>query len=1018
MFWYRRYRYRNDNPALSGVAHRFPEAGPGATDIYPSKSSQIWKQTAVISEAQPGPPPRTRISARVGGSASVSVVSELLTPSWTRCRAAAAAAAAPRPGKSALLHVNSPRTITVAASTHRLPTQTYNHQQSHTAKAVAADGRCRRPGAGQATFATISPNKPPAVTAPELDNNNNHTQPSPITTAGPTASSSTTTTATLLPAPESTAPQLPHNPPSTTPTTAEAHQDDSERPRKRRRRASEARETPGTASKQRKPKRRRAAGANLSSDHPAEPSMRLDSTQEQRTHPSTNGSSSQNGSSPHTNGSAKSGETNGFHTNGHHAEQTAVAVVHDDTPFYGHDREEVTRILLQSLSDLGYQGAAKQLSTESGYELEIPSVAAFRSAVQDGDWEEAEALLFGVEAPAEADGGVMLGNGHATSAPWRKSRTSLGSQNGWSRHGLPLAEGADTTMLKFQLRQQKYLELLEKRDLTSALTVLRNELTPLKRDINRLHALSSLMMCHSADDLRTQAEWDGAQGGSRNNLLSTLSKSIAPSVMIPEHRLATLLTHVQQEQILQCRYHNTSQQPSLYTDHECSADDFPLHPLMDLRNHTDEVWHLAFSPDGTLLATAGKDGLVCVYSTHDWRLQHEFREHDRSNLGPENSSGSASGNSNTRGVVYVAFSPNSEYLISCAQSNEFVVVSLRDGRRVAYADHFDYPVTTAAWLPDSQTFVVGTQGSRRPLGLYSLRSNSASGLSGGGSGSVVRNNELHTWRDPPWDASLKDNPPSFRITDCAVNTDGTRMVASTLGSKILLYDLTSPDRRKLAEWSMEAGVDITSISFSADGGEVLVSMSGGRVWALDAATGEVLMKYVGAVQRDWVVRSAFGGAGENFVVSGSEDGKVYVWRRQTGALVARLDGHGAAGGGGVSGGGGSGNGMTVNAVAWLQTPEGRGVIASAGDDRRVRIGVACPLRHRPVDAMGRRELYEDEFEYACARGGGRESVEFESGELWGWVCQVAAPGFGYGIGPSMAKMKANVVDGRLRLGQN
>lgn len=160
----------------------------------------------------------------------------------------------------------------------------------------------------------------------------------------------------------------------------------------------------------------------------------------------------------------------------------------DRSPFYGHDREEVTRILLQSLSDLGYGRAAKLLSEESGYELEIPSVAAFRAAVLCGEWEEAEALLFGSE---EVDGGVAISNGHGDGASWPRSRgASLGAQNGFARHGLPLTVEADVTALKFLLRQQKYLELLESRNVNAALNVLRNELTPLKRDIGRLHALA------------------------------------------------------------------------------------------------------------------------------------------------------------------------------------------------------------------------------------------------------------------------------------------------------------------------------------------------------------------------------------------------------------------------------------------------------------------------------------------------------------------------------------------------
>jgi hypothetical protein len=149
---------------------------------------------------------------------------------------------------------------------------------------------------------------------------------------------------------------------------------------------------------------------------------------------------------------------------------------------------------LQSLSDLGYQGAAEQLSRDSGYQLEIPSVAAFRHAVQLGEWEEAETLLFGTES-ADNEGGVSLGNGNGTatrsSSSWRKDRQSFGSPNCSTQVGLPLSEGADITWLKFLLRQQKYLELLEERDIGVALNVLRNELTPLKKETERVHILAS-----------------------------------------------------------------------------------------------------------------------------------------------------------------------------------------------------------------------------------------------------------------------------------------------------------------------------------------------------------------------------------------------------------------------------------------------------------------------------------------------------------------------------------------------
>jgi WD repeat-containing protein 26 len=137
--------------------------------------------------------------------------------------------------------------------------------------------------------------------------------------------------------------------------------------------------------------------------------------------------------------------------------------------YYGHDREEVTRILIQGLMDLGYNGAAASLSRESGFELESPAVAAFRNAILEGQWTEAEGILLGSH-PSDGGGGV---NDHS-----------------YPVEGLVLAEGGDRNEMLFWMRQQKFLELLEQRDLGSALTVLRQELTPLHHDINRLHFLS------------------------------------------------------------------------------------------------------------------------------------------------------------------------------------------------------------------------------------------------------------------------------------------------------------------------------------------------------------------------------------------------------------------------------------------------------------------------------------------------------------------------------------------------
>lgn len=101
----------------------------------------------------------------------------------------------------------------------------------------------------------------------------------------------------------------------------------------------------------------------------------------------------------------------------------------------------------------------------------------------------------------------------------------------------------------------------------------------------------------------------------RGSFLTLVARveSISPSVMIPEHRLASLLHQVKQTQISKCLYHNTANSPSLYSDHKCDRNQFPLATVQVLKDHSDEVWFVQFSNDGTRLATSSKDNTVIIW---------------------------------------------------------------------------------------------------------------------------------------------------------------------------------------------------------------------------------------------------------------------------------------------------------------------------------------------------------------------------------------------------------------------
>ncbi|KAF2673304.1 WD repeat-containing protein-like protein [Microthyrium microscopicum] len=597
--------------------------------------------------------------------------------------------------------------------------------------------------------------------------------------------------------------------------------------------------------------------------------MRLDGTQKGSQSPSHslhNGSNTSNGHSP-TIGKVTNGHgplrlpSNGTHRiiNGLSPAKSYPPIWHD------HNREEVSRLLIQALNELGYTNSAKSLSRESGYELETPNVSSFRNAVLEGRWDDAELLLFGENAYAGEP-----------SEEWRLKTAGLRTRAAsWTGKGLALVNEANSSEMLFWIRQQKYLELLEKRDLTNALVVLRQQLTPHSRNTQRLHALGGLLMCASVDDLKTQADWDGARGDSRHHLLSQLSRLISPKVMIPENRLSDLLHQVKNSWIVDCLYHNTNESPSLYSNHTCDRNDFPYQVVKDIAEHADEIWYIEFSHNGKFMATGGKDKMVIIYDVQDnFKVLHRFDEHGA-------------------GVCYLSWSPDDTKLITCARQpdNSLRVYELKDGHISTHIHHFDAPPTVAIWLPDGENFLVGSLDYHHAIEICNIYEDVMDQFAGTDS--------------------------KARIYDLALSPDGKKVVAM---SKNRLYVFDFASKKKLSEWQMD-DVEMTSVHISRDSKHMLVSMNPNKIQLINIENGDVVRTYEGHKQEGFLIRSNFGGAAGTFVMSGSEDSQIYIWRT-SGQLVEVLPGHGADSG-------------CVNALAWHPTIPS--YFASAGDDGRVKM---------------------------------------------------------------------------------
>lgn len=312
--------------------------------------------------------------------------------------------------------------------------------------------------------------------------------------------------------------------------------------------------------------------------------------------------------------------------------------------------------------------------------------------------------------------------------------------------------------------------------------------------------------------------------------------SISPSTMIPEHRLAVLLTQVKQNQISKCLYHNPSRSPSLFADHVCDRSQFPLQTILELNNNPGEVWSLEFSHNGKYLATSGEGALVVIYDMQNFQVRHTLKDH-------------------TAHVPYLIWSPDDSRLITCSHDHKakvwdiavswplhslfkkLISVNSQSGQCILTIDHHAQPVTTASWAPNGTDFVTGSLDRSTQLCLWNLKGN-----------------QLYTW------------PTDYRIQDCAISPNGQHLVTISSERQIFVYNFVT--REQL--YCIVLKTKMTCVSISKDSRYMLINMADGEVQLIEIESAEITRRFLGQKQREFVIRSSFGGADENLIISGSE----------------------------------------------------------------------------------------------------------------------------------------------------
>lgn len=151
---------------------------------------------------------------------------------------------------------------------------------------------------------------------------------------------------------------------------------------------------------------------------------------------------------------------------------------------------------------------------------------------------------------------------------------------------------------------------------------------------------------------------------------------------------------------------------------------------------------------------------------------------------------------------------------------------------------FGQPCSSCAWSPDGQSFVVGCLEKERNLCQYDLNGDM-----------------IYDWGQ------------SHRVQDLAVSADGRWLVAMSTEKRVYVYNFIT----RQAEYELEMDSKLASVAISADSRSLLIKKHDGEIRLLDIETQAVKKDFASMIQPStMVIRAAFGGANDSFVVTGSE----------------------------------------------------------------------------------------------------------------------------------------------------
>ena len=284
--------------------------------------------------------------------------------------------------------------------------------------------------------------------------------------------------------------------------------------------------------------------------------------------------------------------------------------------------------------------------------------------------------------------------------------------------------------------------------------------------------------------------------------------------------------------------------------------DFSFHPEIYLRQHTDIVRGVAFSPDNKTFASAGFDGTIWLWDATTKKAINKI-------VVAENSA-------ETVKVWSVAFSPDGKTLASGSSDNIVRLWDVASQKKIAELKGHTYQVVTVAFSPDGKTLASGS---------CAVRANE-----------VCQKGGIILWNTATNTAigTLGQDLTNFTgiVYSIAFSPDGDTLVSGDEGGALRLWDVTS--RKQIGNPLFDLNRIIWSVAFSPDGKTIASGVDDGTIqlWHLETRKESTLFGH-----KFSVLSVAFSKDGL-FLVSGSTDQTVLMWDVSKEAIIGQpLFGH-------------------------------------------------------------------------------------------------------------------------------